>query len=105
METLRRAIKLHVRIAMGSDAVFTGFGENTAELGWFVKAGMTPVQALHSATTVGAELLGREKELGTIAPGAYADLVAIEGDPVKDIEAVRRVRWVMKGGVVVVDKR
>lgn len=105
METLRRAIKLHVRIAMGSDAVFTGFGENTAELGWFVKAGMTPAQALHSATTVGAELLGKEKELGTIAPGAYADLVAIEGDPVKDIEALRRVRWVMKGGVVVVDKR
>ncbi len=105
METLRRAIKLHVRIAMGSDAVFTGFGENTAELGWFVKAGMTPAQALHSATAVGAELLGKDKELGTIAPGAYADLVAIDGDPVKDIEAVRRVRWVMKGGVVVVDKR
>jgi imidazolonepropionase-like amidohydrolase len=105
METLRRAIKLHVRIAMGSDAVFTGFGENTAELGWFVKAGMTPAQALHSATAVGAELLGKEKELGRIAPGAYADLVAIDGDPVKDIEAVRRVRWVMKGGVVLVDKR
>ena len=105
METLRRAIKLHVRIAMGSDAVFTGFGENTAELGWFVKAGMSPAQALHSATTVGAELLGKEKELGTIAAGAFADLVAVDGDPLKDIGAVRRVRWVMKGGQVVVDKR
>jgi imidazolonepropionase-like amidohydrolase len=105
METLRRAIKLHVRIAMGSDAVFTGFGENTAELAWFVKAGMTPAQALHCATAVGAELLGKEKELGTVAPGAYADLVAIDGDPSKDIEAVLRVRWVMKGGEVVVDKR
>jgi imidazolonepropionase-like amidohydrolase len=105
METLRRAIKLHVRVAMGSDAVFTGFGENTAELAWFVKAGMTPAQAIHAATAVGAELLGKERELGTVIPGAYADLVAIEGDPLKDIEAVRRVRWVMKGGEVMVDKR
>jgi imidazolonepropionase-like amidohydrolase len=104
-ETLRRAIKFHVKIAMGSDAVFTGFGENTGDLSWFVKAGMTPAQALDSATIVGAELLGKAKELGIVAPGAFADLVAIDGDPLKEIAAVLKVRWVMKGGKAVVDKR
>jgi imidazolonepropionase-like amidohydrolase len=81
------------------------FGENTRELGWFVKAGMTPAQALATATTNGAALLGMEKELGAVAPGYYADLVAVEGDPAVDIGAViQRVRWVMKGGAVVVDR-
>jgi imidazolonepropionase-like amidohydrolase len=105
LETVRRAIKAGVKIAMGSDAVFTMFGENTRELGWFVKAGMTPAQALATATTNGAALLGMEKELGAVAPGYYADLVAVEGDPAVDIGAViQRVRWVMKGGAVVVDR-
>ena len=90
---------------MGSDAVFTGFGENTGDLSWFVQAGMTPAQALDSATNVGAELLGKSKELGFVGPGAFADLVAIDGDPLKDIAAVLKVKWVMKGGTVVVDKR
>jgi imidazolonepropionase-like amidohydrolase len=104
-ETLRRAVKARVKIAMGSDAVFTGFGENTRELEWFVKAGMPPAQALATATTNGAELLGMQKSLGAIAPGYFADIVAVEGDPLTDIGAVvRGVRWVMKGGKVVVDK-
>ncbi|HMI31158.1 MAG TPA: SgcJ/EcaC family oxidoreductase [Candidatus Limnocylindrales bacterium] len=105
LETVRRAIRARVPIAMGSDAVFTMFGENTRELGWFVKAGMTPAQALATATTNGAVLLGMEKDLGAVAPGYYADVVAVEGDPVSDITAVtERVRWVMKGGEVVVDR-
>jgi imidazolonepropionase-like amidohydrolase len=103
-ETLRRAIRARVPIAMGSDAVFTMFGENTRELGWFVKAGMTPAQALMTATSNGAALLGMEKELGAVAPGYYADLVAVAGDPETDIGAViGGVKWVMKGGRVVVD--
>ena len=103
-ETLRRAVRARVPIAMGSDAVFTGFGENTRELEWFVRAGMTPAQALAAATTNGARLLGKEKELGAVAPGYYADVVAVEGDPLADVGAVvRGVRWVMKGGQVVVD--
>jgi imidazolonepropionase-like amidohydrolase len=105
VETLRRALKFHVKIAMGSDAVFTGFGENTRELDWFVKAGMTPMQALQCATSVAAELLGKPAELGVVAPGAFADLVAIDGDPSTNIAAIHRVKWVMKGGSVVVDKR
>jgi len=90
---------------MGSDAIYTMFGQNTRELGWFVKAGMTPEQALRTATTNAAELLGREKELGAVAPGYYADLVAVEGNPLTDIDVVvRKVRWVMKGGAVAVNK-
>ena len=103
-ETLKRAIKAKVKIAMGSDAVFTGFGENTRELEWFVKAGMTPEQALRTATTTGAEMLGMEKNLGAIAPGYLADMVAVEGDPLKDIKVViNNVKWVMKAGKVGVD--
>jgi imidazolonepropionase-like amidohydrolase len=104
LETLRRAAKAGVKVAMGSDAVFTMFGENSRELTWFVKSGMTPAQALAAATANGAALLGMEKELGAVAPGYYADIVAVEGDPLSDVDVViHSVRWVMKGGVVVVD--
>jgi imidazolonepropionase-like amidohydrolase len=103
-QTLRRAVRARVPVAMGSDAVFTGFGENARELEWFVRAGMTPAQALAAATTTGAKLLGMERQLGAVAPGYYADIVAVEGDPLADVGAVvRGVRWVMKGGRVVVD--
>ena len=102
--TLKRAVKAHVKIAMGSDAVFTGFGENTRELAWFVKAGMSPAQALGTATVVGAEMLGMEESLGALAPGFYADIVAVEGDPLKDINIViEHVKWVMKAGRVEVN--
>jgi imidazolonepropionase-like amidohydrolase len=105
LETARKAFAAGVRFAMGSDAVYTMFGENTRELGWFVKAGMTPEQALRTATTGAAELLGMEKTLGAIRPGNFADIVAVEGDPLADIEvAIRNVRWVLKGEEVVVDR-
>src|SRR5712672_2348436 len=106
LETARKAHKAGVKFAMGSDAIYTMFGENTRELGWFVKAGMTPEQALRTATTNAAELLGKEKDLGTVAPGYLADLVAVEGDPLADINVVlNNVKWVMKDGAVVVDRR
>ena len=106
LESARRAVKAGVRLAMGSDAVYSMFGENTRELGWFVKAGMTPEQALKTATTVGAELLGQQDRLGRIAPGFAADLVAVDGNPLDHIEALfNGVKWVMKDGRVVVDKR
>jgi len=104
LATVRRAIRAKVKIAMGSDAVFTGFGENARELERLVEAGMTPAQALASATTTGAALLNLSDSLGALAPGYYADLVAVDGDPLTDVQAVtRRVVWVMKGGAVVVD--
>jgi imidazolonepropionase-like amidohydrolase len=106
LETARRAFKAGVKIAMGSDAIYTMFGQNTRELGWFVKAGMTPEQALQTATGNAAALLGKEKELGAVAPGYFADLVAVEGDPLADINVVlNNVKWVMKDGAVVMDKR
>jgi len=95
-----------VKFAMGSDAVFNMFGQNTYELLRYTEVGMTPAQALATATTNGAALLGMEKKLGSVAPGYFADIVAVEGDPLADIRVVTdRVRWVMKGGQVVVDKR
>jgi imidazolonepropionase-like amidohydrolase len=67
---------------------------------------MTPEQALRTATTNGAELLGKEHDLGAVAPGYLADLVAVEGDPLADINVVlNNVKWVMKDGAVVVDHR
>jgi len=106
IETARRAFRAGVKFAMGSDAVFNMFGENTRELLWFTQIGMTPAQALATATTNGAALLGLEKKIGAVAPGYFADIVAVEGDPLADIRVVTdRVRWVMKGGQVVVNRR
>jgi imidazolonepropionase-like amidohydrolase len=105
LETARKAHRAGVKIAMGSDVVYTMYGQNTRELGWFVKAGMTPEEALKTATSNAAELLGKGNELGAVSPGYFADLVAVEGDPTADIGVVLdKVKWVMKGGLVVVDK-
>ena len=106
LESLRRAVKAGVTIGMGSDAVYTMFGQNTRELGWFVKAGMTTTEALATATTTAASLLDMEDQLGRVAPGFLADLVAVEGDPLASLDALfDGVRWVMKDGKVVVDRQ
>ena len=105
LDTARLAFKAGVRFAMGSDAIYSMFGQNTRELGWFVKAGMTPEQALVTATSNAAELLGMEHALGAVAPGYFADITAVQGDPLVDISVLfTKVRWVMKAGAVVVDK-
>ena len=105
LETARRAHEAGVRFAMGSDAIYSMFGQNTWELEWFVKAGMTPGEAIETATRNAAEMLRMEDDIGAVAPGYYADLVAVEGDPLADIDAIiHGVRWVMKGGEVVVNK-
>jgi imidazolonepropionase-like amidohydrolase len=106
LEATKRAVKAGVRIGMGSDAVYSMFGQNTRELGWFVKAGMSPEQALATATTTAADLLGMSDRLGKIAPGYAADVVAVEGDPLQTIDALfSGVRVVIKDGRIVVDKR
>jgi imidazolonepropionase-like amidohydrolase len=103
--TARRAYKAGVKMGMGSDAVHIMFGQNTRELGWFAQIGMTPSEVLATATTNGAAILGMESSLGRLAPGYYADVVGVAGDPLADIRVViDSVRWVMKGGSVVVDK-
>src|SRR5436189_6067578 len=88
LDSARRAVRAGVRLGMGSDAVYSMFGQNTRELEWFVKAGLTPAQALAAATTTAAELLDQGNRLGRIAPGFAADLVAIEGKPLENIRDV-----------------
>jgi imidazolonepropionase-like amidohydrolase len=103
--TAQKAYRAGARILVGSDAVYTAFGTNMQELSWLVKLGMTPEQALQSATILPAQMLGMETSLGAVAPGYIADMVAVEGDPLADISAVtNNVRWVMKAGAIVVDK-
>ncbi|MEZ5293873.1 MAG: amidohydrolase family protein [Vicinamibacterales bacterium] len=106
LASVKVAVSLGVPMAMGSDAVYSMFGQNTRELGWFVQAGMTPAQALETATTIPAAMLGMGDRLGRVAPGYLADLVAVEGDPLARIhDLFTGVRWVMKDGRVVVDRR
>ncbi|HYL30774.1 MAG TPA: amidohydrolase family protein [Gemmatimonadales bacterium] len=88
-------------ISFGTDAGGFAWTENEAkELAYLVRYGMTPMQAIKSATSVAARLLDQEDSLGAVAPGRYADLVAVAGDPLSDIEEMQRVRFVMKEGTV-----
>jgi len=98
-----RAVKKGVRVVLGTDVGgFPWTGLNQAkEFAYYVQYGMTPMQAIKSGTSLAAELLGRA-DLGVIAPGAYADVVAVAGDPLKDIAELERVRFVMKNGVTYV---
>jgi imidazolonepropionase-like amidohydrolase len=98
-ESVRRAIKAGVKIALGTDAGVLPHGQNGREVAALVNRGMTPLDALRAATLGSAELLG-VSDRGVIARGKLADLIAVEGNPLEDPAAVQRVRWVMKGGVV-----
>src|SRR5882672_6903272 len=89
-ETAKKAFRAGVHMISGSDAVYNGWGLNMRELDWFVKMGMTPEQALRTATTEPATMLGLENSLGAVAPGFYADIVAVEGDPLANITAVSK---------------
>jgi len=93
-----------VNIALGTDQYpfepNSGTTATVAEAELYVKAGMTPLQALQSATTQAAKLLEMEADVGRIQPGKYADIVAVEADPTRDISALRTIRFVIKGGVV-----
>jgi imidazolonepropionase-like amidohydrolase len=96
-----KALKAGVWIVMGSDAVAGYHGGNAKEIEWMVKSGMTPAQAIRAATSDAAQLLGWQDRVGSIEVGKLADVIAVNGDPLKDITELQRVRFVMKGGTVI----
>src|SRR5512145_1864119 len=97
-----RALRKGVKIAMGSDVGGFPWTEinQAKELEYYVQYGMTPMQAIQSGTSVAAALLGQEQNIGALAPGLFADIIAVAGDPTRDITELQRVKFVMKGGVV-----
>jgi imidazolonepropionase-like amidohydrolase len=106
---LQNAIRLGVKIVLGTDQFpfepNDGTTATIAEAELYVKAGMTPLQALQSATTQAAKMLEMDTDIGSIAVGKYADIVALDADPLQDIHALRTLDFVMKGGAVVRDDR
>jgi imidazolonepropionase-like amidohydrolase len=100
-ETFRRALRAGVKIAFGTDAGgFSWAIDPAREFPLMVKYGMTPAQAIRAATVSAAELLGMQNEVGSLDPGKFADVVAVPGDPLKGIQTLERVNFVMKGGAV-----
>jgi len=97
-EGFRKAVKAGVHIAFGTDAGVYPHGQNARQFAYMVRWGMTPLQAIRAATIDAARLLGKEKELGSIAPGKSADLVAVACDPLHDIDCLRSIRGVVKAG-------
>ncbi|TKD50748.1 amidohydrolase family protein [Sphingomonas baiyangensis] len=101
---LQKAIRLGVNVALGTDQFpyepNSGTTATVHEAELYVKAGMTPLAALQAATIQPARMLGLDKQVGRIAPGQYADIVALDADPVQDIGALRSLDFVMKGGIV-----
>jgi imidazolonepropionase-like amidohydrolase len=99
--TFAKAYTAGVKIAFGTDTSVSPHGENAKEFVYMIEAGMPPVEAIRAATMRAAELIGRNEQLGSVEPGFLADLIAVEGDPVRDVSVLQRVRFVMKEGVVI----
>jgi len=97
-KALRQAVAGGVRIAFGTDAGVSLHGRNADEFELLVEYGLTPAQALRTATLDAAELLGLEKEIGSLEVGKQADLIAVSSDPLQDVRVLKQVDWVIKGG-------
>lgn len=100
VDMVRRAHEGGITIAFGTDSGVSAHGDNAQEFGLYVQAGMTEMEAIATATTVGARHVGLEEEIGRIAPGFSADIVAVDGDPLADIDELLDVDFVMARGVV-----
>jgi len=103
-ENFARAVKAGVKVAFGTDAGVYPHGDNAKQFFYMVKYGLTPAQAIRSATADAAELLGRTRDVGRVAAGQYADMIAVAADPLADIRALEQVGFVMKGGAIVKDE-
>ena len=101
--SFQRALKAGVKIAFGANASSGAedHGAQAKEFESMVEYGMTPAQAIRSATAMGAELMGWQDRLGTVEKGKYADIIAVTGNPLSDISELERVKFVMKGGEIV----
>jgi imidazolonepropionase-like amidohydrolase len=100
-KNVARAFAAGVKVGFGTDAAVYPHGLNAHEFAVMVKLGLTPLQAIQSATINDADLLGWSDKIGTIEPGKWADIIAVDGDPLADVTALERVKFVMKGGEVV----
>jgi imidazolonepropionase-like amidohydrolase len=99
-ENFRKAFQAGVKCAFGTDAGVYPHGWNAKQFAKMVEWGMTPIQAIQSATSGAAELIGWKGKVGQLAPGYFADLVAVKGDPLKDVAVLEKVDFVMKGGAI-----
>jgi imidazolonepropionase-like amidohydrolase len=99
-ENFGKAVRAGVKMAFGTDAGVCPYGTSGKQFAFMVKYGMTPMQAIQAATSNAADLLGHAKEIGSIKPGKYADLIAVSGDPLKDVTLLENVAFVMKDGTV-----
>jgi imidazolonepropionase-like amidohydrolase len=100
-DTLKKAFAAGVKVAFGTDAAVYPHGLNAHEFAVYVRLGMSPLQAIQTATIHGADLLGWSSKIGTLEAGKWADLIAVEGNPLKDVTTLQQVKFVMKGGEVV----
>ena len=103
-ENFAKAFKAGVKMAFGTDAGVYPHGENARQFYFMVKYAMTPAQAIRAATSNAADLIGSATDVGTITPGKYADIIAVDADPLADVRALEDVSFVMKGGVVYKEK-
>jgi len=99
-QAFRKAVRAGVKIAFLTDASVYPHGLNARQFAWQVRYGQTPMEAIRSATVSAADLIGRDPDIGTIAPGKRADLIAVAGDPLADVSVLEKVAFVMKDGVV-----
>jgi imidazolonepropionase-like amidohydrolase len=104
-ENFRKVVQAGVKMAFGTDAGVYPHGDNARQFFYMVKFGMTPAQAIRAATSSAADLIGRAQNVGTIEAGKYADIIAVNADPLADVRALEHVDFVMKGGVVYKDTR
>jgi imidazolonepropionase-like amidohydrolase len=99
-KNVQKAMQAGVKIGLGTDAAVYPHGLNAHELAVYVKLGMTPLQAIQSATVNDADLLGWSDKIGSLEAGKWADIIAVDGDPLQDITTLQHVKFVMKGGQV-----